>query len=155
MQRFGKNILNATDIFVKTPLSIGFVNLKPILPGHVLVSPKRVVPRLADMTKDEVTDLFQAVHRIGPVIEKVYKGTALTVALQDGNAAGQSVEHVHVHLIPRRPGDFARNDDIYEQVPALKSHYMFNFYRYMHGIRLKMQTGSQELLKKWLKRLPH
>lgn len=116
MQRFGKSLLNSTDIFIRTPLSIGFVNLKPILSGHVLVSPKRVVPRLADLTKDEMTDLFEAVNRIGPVLEKVYKGTALTIALQDGAAAGQSVEHVHVHIIPRKQGDFARNDDIYEQV---------------------------------------
>ena len=36
--------------------------------------------------------------------------------LQDGRDAGQTVEHVHVHIIPRRPGDFQRNDDIYEEV---------------------------------------
>lgn len=37
----------------------------------------------------------------------------MTFALQDGTAAGQSVPHVHVHVIPRRHGDFKRNDEIY------------------------------------------
>lgn len=35
---------------------------------------------------------------------------------QDGAAAGQSVPHVHVHLLPRRPGDYERNDDVYEEL---------------------------------------
>ena len=39
--------------------------------------------------------------------------------MQDGPDAGQTVEHVHVHLIPRRPGDFKRNDDIYHEVSTL------------------------------------
>lgn len=95
---------------------MAFVNLKPILPGHVLISPLRVVPRFADMTVEEVSDLFRTVHRIGPVLEKLYGGSSLTIAVQDGKDAGQSVEHVHVHLIPRKKGDFANNDDIYAEV---------------------------------------
>lgn len=121
-QSFGRHLLNATDIFLRTRLSVAFVNLKPILPGHILVSPARVVPRLSAMTADEVSDLFLAVHRIGPVLETLYGASSLTIAVQDGRDAGQSVEHVHVHVIPRRRGDFAVNDDIYEEVgPALQS----------------------------------
>jgi len=116
MQRFGQHLLNTTEIFFRSELTIAFVNLKPILPGHVLVSPRRVVRRFAELTKEEVTDLFLSVHRIGPVIEKAYGGTALTLAVQDGADAGQSVEHVHVHILPRRMGDFANNDDIYTEV---------------------------------------
>lgn len=84
----------------------------------MLISSKRPVPRFADLTPDEVADLFQCAHRIAPVIEKVYKSTALTLAVQDGKDAGQTVEHVHVHLIPRKPGDFDKNDDIYDRVSA-------------------------------------
>ena len=82
----------------------------------MLVSSKRPVARFADLTSDEVADLFQCAHRITPVLEKVYNSTALTLAVQDGRDAGQTVEHVHVHLLPRRPGDFQKNDDVYEKV---------------------------------------
>lgn len=116
IQKFGKHVLHATDIFFRSSLSFGFVNLKPIIPGHVLVSPKRIVPRFADMTTEEVQDLFLAVHKIGPILQQVYGGTSLTIAIQDGADAGQSVEHVHVHVISRKKGDFARNDDIYEKI---------------------------------------
>ncbi|KZT51041.1 HIT-like protein [Calocera cornea HHB12733] len=108
------------QVFLHTRLSYGLVNLKPIVPGHVLVVPRRVVPRLADLTPQEITDVFETVRRVGQVVEKAYKGSALTIACQDGPAAGQSVPHVHVHVIPRRWEDFGgRNDDVY---PALEAH---------------------------------
>lgn len=82
----------------------------------VLVSPVRPVKRFAEMTHEEVSDLFLCVHRIAPVLQQVHACPALTIAMQDGKEAGQTVEHVHVHMLPRREGDFSRNDDIYEKV---------------------------------------
>ncbi|TXT04262.1 hypothetical protein VHUM_04260 [Vanrija humicola] len=98
------------QVFIETPLSLGIVNLKPLRPGHVLIISKRVVPRLADLEPREVSDLFQTVQRVGRVIESAYKAEALNVALQDGTAAGQSVPHVHVHIIPRLRTDFGGKD---------------------------------------------
>ncbi|ODN80752.1 hypothetical protein, variant [Cryptococcus amylolentus CBS 6039] len=103
-----------TQVFYRSPLSFGIVNLKPLLPGHVLICPKRVVPRLADLNTEEVSDLFQSVQHVGKVLEQVYKAQALTVSLQDGAVAGQSVPHVHVHIMPRHPTDYnGDNDQIY------------------------------------------
>lgn len=75
-----------------------------------------MVKRFAELTQEEVADLFLLIHRIGPVLEKEYQANALTIAIQDGADAGQSVEHVHVHVIPRRKGDFPENDEIYGHV---------------------------------------
>ena len=101
---FGSFLVNP-QIFHVTPLSFALVNIKPLLPGHVLVSPVRVAPRLSDLTPAEVADLFTTVQRVGRVIERAYKASALNVAVQDGEAAGQSVPHVHAHIIPRKPAD--------------------------------------------------
>jgi bis(5'-adenosyl)-triphosphatase len=86
-------------------LSFALVNLKPILPGHVLVSPRRCVPRVADLTPAEAVDLFLTVRRIGRMVERVFEASSLNIAIQDGLNAGQSVPHVHAHLIPRRGAD--------------------------------------------------
>ena len=48
----------------------------------VLVSTKRVVARFADLTPDEVTDLFLCTHRIAPVLQREFSSTSLTIALQ-------------------------------------------------------------------------
>jgi diadenosine tetraphosphate (Ap4A) HIT family hydrolase len=68
--------------FFRAPSAIGIVNLKPILPGHVLVIPRRVVPRLSDLQPDEVAGLFSSVQTIGKAIEKAYQADALTIACQ-------------------------------------------------------------------------
>ncbi|KAJ1975218.1 Dinucleoside triphosphate hydrolase [Dimargaris xerosporica] len=117
---FGPHIIHTSQIFFTSRLSFGLVNLKPITAGHVLVVPKRNVPRLAELTTDEVSDLFLSAQRIGKVIEREFNGTSLTVAIQDGPAAGQTVAHCHVHVIPRRFGDWKINDDIYEELDHTK-----------------------------------
>ncbi|PPQ64307.1 hypothetical protein CVT26_002190 [Gymnopilus dilepis] len=109
-----------SQAFYRASSSYAIVNLKPIVPGHVLVIPKRRVPRLADLDDQELTCLMRSIKHVGSVIERVYGADALTVACQDGKAAGQSVPHVHFHILPRKfQGDpFAgKNDEIY---PALE-----------------------------------
>ena len=78
-----------------------------------------MVPRLADLSQEEVSDLFSTVQRVGRMIERVYGATALNIALQDGVEAGQSVPHVHTHIIPRKKDDMedrGGNDAIYGEL---------------------------------------
>jgi bis(5'-adenosyl)-triphosphatase len=42
--------------------------------------------------------------------------------LQDGPAAGQTVPHVHIHVLPRRPGDFEKNDEVYDELDRAEAH---------------------------------
>jgi bis(5'-adenosyl)-triphosphatase len=102
------------QVFHLTPLSYALVNLKPLLPGHVLVSPRRVVPRLHDLSAAEVQDLFLTVQLVSRTIERLFDASALNIAVQDGEDAGQSVPHVHAHIIPRKKQDLPQPDAIYE-----------------------------------------
>jgi bis(5'-adenosyl)-triphosphatase len=97
----------ANQVFHISPsrLSYALVNLKPLLPGHVLICPVRCVPRLSQLTTQETSDLFLTVSHVSRTIERVYNASSLNVAVQDGVDAGQSVPHVHVHIIPRQSHD--------------------------------------------------
>ncbi|KAL8900479.1 MAG: hypothetical protein Q9207_005680 [Kuettlingeria erythrocarpa] len=88
-----------------SPEHFALVNIKPLLPGHVLVSPRRVAKRLADLDNAEVTDLFVTVQQVGRMVERFYGASSLNIAIQDGPAAGQSVPHLHTHIIPRQSAD--------------------------------------------------
>ncbi|CAH1784393.1 unnamed protein product [Owenia fusiformis] len=113
---FGQHTIKRDIIFYKTHLTMAFVNRKCVVPGHVLVSPIRVVQRFSEMTPEEVSDLFTVSQRVATVVESHYGCSSVTVGLQDGPDAGQTVMHVHVHILPRKPGDFKRNDDIYSEM---------------------------------------
>lgn len=55
-------------------------------------------------------------QRVGSVVERHHAAQSLTLAIQDGPAAGQTVPHVHVHVLPRKAGDFEKNDDVYDAI---------------------------------------
>lgn len=118
---FGRFIISVNCIFYRSALnSLAFVNLRPIVPGHVLVIPQRVVAELNDLEAAEYTDLWTTVRRVQLILRNLHadKQLAFNVAVQDGVAAGQTVPHVHVHILPRVAGDYKRNDDIYRDLEA-------------------------------------
>ncbi|XP_077458678.1 bis(5'-adenosyl)-triphosphatase isoform X2 [Stigmatopora argus] len=114
--RFGQHLIKASAVFLQTELSFALVNRKPVVPGHVLVCPLRQVERFRDLQPDEVTDLFSATQRVANLVEKHFNATSLTIAIQDGPEAGQTVKHVHVHVLPRKAGDFQQNDSVYDEL---------------------------------------
>lgn len=116
--QFGKFLIASSHVFYRSSLSAAFVNLRPIVPGHVLVVPQRVVARMEDLTNDEYIDMWQSVRDIQSMLKTHYKATGFNIAVQDGRVAGQSVPHAHVHVLPRTEGDFERNDDVYDEMQA-------------------------------------
>ena len=114
--KFGRFEIPSSHIFCRTKLTGAFVNLRPIVPGHVLVCPYRVVAKMEDLSEDEYLDMWSSVRKVQLILKNHYHATAFNVAVQDGIAAGQSVPHVHVHILPRVEGDFQRNDDVYEEL---------------------------------------
>ncbi|KAM0677979.1 hypothetical protein BDAP_001459 [Binucleata daphniae] len=111
MQLFDTFIIPEEHIVCKTNLSFVFVNLRPFLKNHLLVSPKRVVSSILDLTQEEATDLFKAVRLTTLSLSHCYDG--FTINIQEGKAAGQKVFHVHVHVVPRKDNDLQFNDQIY------------------------------------------
>ncbi|KAL5170626.1 Bifunctional bis(5'-adenosyl)-triphosphatase/adenylylsulfatase FHIT [Glycine soja] len=83
---------------------------------HVLICSKREVKRFVDLTADETSDLWLTAQKVGKQLESYHKASSLTLAIQDGPQAGQMVPHVHIHLIPRKSGDFEKNDEIYDAI---------------------------------------
>lgn len=114
--QFGQVEVLAESVFYRSSLSIAFTNKRCVVPGHVLVAPIRVCKRLFDLTAEEVGDMFRVVQNVQYVIESLYKTTSSTIVVQDGPLAGQTIQHVHVHILPRREGDFTNNDNIYREL---------------------------------------
>ncbi|KAL9110688.1 MAG: hypothetical protein Q9227_004865 [Pyrenula ochraceoflavens] len=121
--KFGPFIVTS-QVFHTSPHTFSLVNLKPLLPGHVLVCPLHPYTRFRDLSPAERIDLFSTVDKVGRMVERAYQASSLNIAIQDGKAAGQSVEHVHVHVIPRKNGDMdgieGGGDALYEMMETGK-----------------------------------
>ncbi|OQV23990.1 Nitrilase and fragile histidine triad fusion protein NitFhit [Hypsibius exemplaris] len=116
---FGEYPIQKGSVFFETTFCIAFVNLKPFLPGHILVVPKRRVERFVDLIYEEIADLFHVVQVVQKMLEKKYFATATNISIQDGYDAGQTVRHLHVHVIPRKPSDFeGGHDQLYEELES-------------------------------------
>ena len=115
---FGPHAIGPDQVIVRDDLAAAIVNIRPLVPGHTLVITTRPCARFADLTPAEVAALWTLAQRVGRGLEALHCADALTFSMQDGAGAGQSVPHVHVHVLPRRPGQFAHNDDVYDALEA-------------------------------------
>ena len=77
----------------------------PISPGHTLVLPKRHVGSFFDLSADERAAVLGLMDVAKATLDKEFAPDAYNVGINDGPCAGQTVPHVHVHLIPRYAGD--------------------------------------------------
>ncbi|XP_078436964.1 FRAGILE HISTIDINE TRIAD [Wolffia australiana] len=119
--KFGPYKINPSEVFHSTDLSYAMVNLRPLVPGHVLVCPRREVKRFTDLKEEEISDLWVTARDVGSRVEQYHKASSLTFAIQDGAHAGQTVPHVHIHILPRKTGDFEKNDEIYDAIDKKES----------------------------------
>ena len=80
---------------------IAFMDVKPIVRGHVLVVPKVHSADLLDTDDDVMVHLMHDVKKVGKAVMKAMKAEGMTITTNKGEASGQSVFHLHFHLIPR------------------------------------------------------
>lgn len=77
----------------------------PVSPGHILIIPKRHVASYFEASEDEKATLWALVDVAKELIEAEFKPAGYNIGINNGPAAGQTVPHLHIHLIPRYEGD--------------------------------------------------
>ncbi|MEK7190633.1 MAG: HIT family protein [Patescibacteria group bacterium] len=77
----------------------------PVSRGHALIIPKKHVVSFFDLKEEEILKMFSLVKEAKSIIEKKYQPDAFNIGINDGEAAGRTLHHLHMHLIPRYKGD--------------------------------------------------
>jgi diadenosine tetraphosphate (Ap4A) HIT family hydrolase len=85
--------------------SFAFYDAYPVSEGHLLVVPKEHVPAYFQLSEQQESDLWKLVQRAKEHLEKKYHPDGFNVGFNEGAAAGQTIHHVHIHIIPRYQGD--------------------------------------------------
>lgn len=93
------------SILAETKLSFACLDNFPVSKGHALVIPKRHVATIWELSEDEYADVFNLVKQVKDLIQNKFDPQGINVGVNCGEAAGQTVFHAHIHIIPRYAGD--------------------------------------------------
>ena len=85
---------------------LAFLDIRPLFPGHTLLIPKAHFATLSDLPPPLVGPLFEVARRLSAAIPEAMDAVGSFVAIN--NIVSQSVPHLHVHVVPRRPKDGLR-----------------------------------------------
>lgn len=99
------HLANDVEIIQESNLSVAFLDKYPVNPGHTLIIPKRHVASYFDLTEEEILDMNRLLKIVQPIIKMRYQPDGFNIGINVGLTAGQSIFHVHLHLIPRYQGD--------------------------------------------------
>ena len=94
-----------------------------VSPGHTLVIPKRHVASFFDLTPEEINACMELITEERKLLDVEFKPDGYNIGVNIGPAAGQSILHVHIHIIPRYEGDVENPQGGVRHVIAKNAHY--------------------------------
>jgi histidine triad (HIT) family protein len=97
---------DTASVVLDEPHAVAFLDHRPLFPGHCLLIPRQHHETLADLPADEITPFFATVQLLSRAIPDAMKKPGSFVAMN--NVVSQSVPHLHVHVVPRKPKDGLR-----------------------------------------------
>lgn len=105
MECFFCDCLNKKDYFIENELAFAKYDGFPVNKGHLEVMPKRHIKDWWETTKEERIAIFDLIDEAKKIVDNEYHPDGYNIGMNLGEMAGQSVMHLHVHLIPRYKGD--------------------------------------------------
>lgn len=106
--------------FLENENFLAIYNIAPILPGHSLIIPKKHVISLFELTLTELQDFILLGQQAAKLLSKAFNVDSFNWSIQEREPAGQSVPHLHMHVIPRKTNDLDSPGDWY---PMLEQHF--------------------------------
>jgi diadenosine tetraphosphate (Ap4A) HIT family hydrolase len=96
----------ASRVVGENKLAFAFLNKAPIVPGHILICPKRIVADSASLFPEEWFQILQLKEMVCKQMRHVLGAEGFNFAWNEGGEiAGQTVPHFHLHVVPRKKGD--------------------------------------------------
>jgi diadenosine tetraphosphate (Ap4A) HIT family hydrolase len=96
-----------TDVLARNELAVAFPAGFPVSPGHALVVPRRHEADFFALTAEEQAAVIALVNPVRAALDQQFSPDAYNLGINNGRAAGQTIQHSHLHVIPRYAGDVA------------------------------------------------
>lgn len=99
------NFASGIHIWKENNNCIAIKDSFPVSPGHTLIIPKMHISSYFDLSSELQRSCWEMVNEIKAILEEEYSPDGFNIGINAGEAAGQTISHVHIHLIPRYQGD--------------------------------------------------
>ncbi|MCF0149512.1 MAG: HIT family protein [Clostridium sp.] len=96
---------NEKEKVAENHLAFAIYDNFPVNEGHVLIIPKRHFSSFLEATEEEVLAIYDLIHKVKGILDNKYNPTGYNIGINIGEDAGQTIMHLHVHIIPRYKGD--------------------------------------------------
>lgn len=93
------------EIVYEDDTSVAVLDIAPRAPGHTMVLPKVHVESILDLPDNVVEPVFVAIKKVTAMLKKAFAPDGFTIGINQGRAAGQVIDHLHIHVIPRWSSD--------------------------------------------------
>ena len=94
-------------VIIQNEKAMALLDAFPLAAGHTLVIPKSHYTKVQQMSEQDAMAVFNIIWKLAGAVETGSQVNASTIAIHNGNEAGQEVPHVHAHIVPRKRGDGA------------------------------------------------
>ena len=95
------------EVVAREPDVVAFLDVQPLADGHVLVVPRAHAASVEELSLADADALFRTVVRLAGPVRAALGAAGTTIGINNGEATGQTIPHVHVHIVPRSEGDGA------------------------------------------------
>lgn len=95
----------SAEIVYEDDAALGVLDIHPRAPGHTMVMPKKHMNSVLDLEVEDCAPLMLAVRNVTAMVKKAMNPDGFIIGINHGRMAGQEIDHLHIHIIPRYKGD--------------------------------------------------
>ena len=89
------------EIIYEDETAVAILDIQPRTPGHTMVLPKFHTENILNLPEEKIEGVFKAVKKVTDLLDKSLKPDGFTIGINHGKVSGQTIEHLHIHIMPR------------------------------------------------------
>lgn len=135
-----------TSAFAQESGFFAIYNHAPVVPGHSMIVPFKHLSDMFELSDKEYIELFKFARKVTSFLIRYFDTKEFDISLQQGFNAGQSVDHLHLHIIPRKANDLPSGEEWFHKLDEEK-HNLLDSGRFLNNEVLK--STSEKLKNAW------
>ncbi len=111
----------SAEVIYEDENATAVLDVHPRAPGHTMVLPKFHAENILDLPDDKIGEVFKAVKNVTGILQKALSPDGFTIGINHGKVSGQTIDHLHIHIMPRWHSDMGGSIHLVVDNPPTES----------------------------------